>query len=240
MSETFPPANASPASRGSKPPSYTIDVKLPFVDVSRDFLQDLERYILSKAEEHSRHESIKLREGCGVEIQDSMGENELSSISYFEAATYPNDTKQIKLSYRCACFSLSIRLSLEDARIRSSVCKQGAREARQGIHAGVLRMFKQHTNWNWIYHNPFATGVVGGAFTLACVSLVTPAWCYGLPPALFCVGYLASTRWKPFCVFPTRQNASRQYWYRWFVGAILVFLLFTVVGVYFRKRLLGF
>jgi len=243
MSETTPPATVAAAPRATKPASYSIEAKLPSIDVTKDFLHDLERYILAKAQEHSPQEPDEIRSDYTAELQDSLGENAFSSISDFEPANFPNDTKQIRLSYRSwhdSRFSLSISLSLDGARIRCSVCRVGAREALQGIHAEVILMFNQYKNCNWIYHIPLLNGAVGGALAVTWGILLTRAWIYELPVATLAVAFLVSTRWQPFCVFPTRQNASRQYWHRWFIGAILTFFLFTVAGVYFRKQLLGF
>jgi hypothetical protein len=243
MPEITSPASASPVPQASKPPSYSVDAKLPSVEVTKEFLQDLERYILAKAQEHSPRDAGEIRSDYSVELQDSLGKNVFPSISDFEAANYPNDTKQVELAYRSwrdSRFSLSISLSLDGARIRCSVCRVGAREALQGIHAEVLRMFNQYKNHNWIYHIPSLTGAVWGALTVTWGILFTRAWIYELPLATLAVAFLVSTRWRPFCVFPTRQNASHQYWHRWFIGAILAFFLFTVAGVYFRKQLLGF
>jgi hypothetical protein len=243
MLENTSPDSASPVPQPWKPPSYSIDAKLPSVDVTKEFLQDLERYILAKAQEHSSRDPGETQSDYTVELQDSLGENVFSSISDFEVANYPNDTKQVEFAYRSwrdSRFSLSIRLSLDGARIRCSISKVGAREALQGIHAEVLRLFNQYRNHNWIYHIHWLNWSVGPALGITWTILLTRYWIYELALATLAVAFLASILWKPFCVFPTRQNASRQYWHRWFIGAILTFFLFTVAGVYFRKRLLGF
>ena len=45
---------------------------------------------------------------------------------------------------------------------------------------------------------------------------------------------------KPYSQFQTKRNETRAKWANWLLGGVLTFLLFSVAGVFFRKRLLGF
>jgi len=224
--------------------NYTLDTDLPSVHVTNDLLRDLENYIIRKASQITKEDEQKVRSRYEVLIVDSSGRETLNSFAQFKFSFYPNDTREIRIKSRAADMNWEVVMARDRAKLQIFLQQEGAREIVRGIHTEVKHLFKQYGNFNSLFHYWFIPVVaipISMFFLLA--SHFTPQerlW-FGFGPTILSGIYIPiGGIFKPYCVFPTRQNQMLQNCFKWFVAGLLGFLLFSVVGVYFRKSLLHF
>lgn len=90
-------------------------------------------------------------------------------------------------------------------------------------------------------------GLVVGLFvfiTLAAFKVTTPdtslIWFIAIGSFSAIASNSFVVAFRPYCTFETRRAERRNRQFNWLVLGFLGFILFTVVGVYFRQKLLGF
>ena len=240
---------------------YSIERLLPSVNVDMALLGDLERFILRKNETLSEAETAdSLRESrYAIKIVDSFGVEELTSIDDFQLSYFPNDTKKIELSldsYK-PHLNLSVKFAIDRANSAITIRYKGksARQTVEGLVAEILQIVHNSRTLNsWFHYGPG----VDAAFSLisiwliisSLVTYITMAFkpmpltfeiaTFLLVAGLSVIALLAAAKLRPYSRFHTRKNKSLDGWVNWLLLGFLSFILFTVVGVFFRKTLFGF
>ena len=232
--------------------TYTTERNLPACRVEKRLLAELEEYILRRAGELGANESYE------VTIKDATGEEELPTITEFRTAYFPSTTKEISLSYglpitRALHVSLVFALGRNwTANLRVSYSDTAPREIVTGIATEILSIIGNYRTLYYLFHP-------GVAMTLVLLSIVTIlatvalALASGKGEAEMLLGkqlllllastlflYLLLGRLLPYSMFETRRNESVAKWGNWLLFGFLGFVLFSVVGVIFRRRILGF
>jgi hypothetical protein len=228
--------------------TYSLRTKLPSADAPKDLLQDIETYILRKAGELTSLDETNLRADYHVSIRDSIGEDRVATLADFNLTRFPNDTQAIIFQYWALPTRITVSLGKHDARLDVLISNQNAKEIAYGMRVEMLRLFDQNRNSNGVFHGAARQAIMGiiafFSFYLARFTFGAHGSRYRLP--FFVVGVCAASFvatglvFKPYCVFPTRRNEKLQYWFRWFVGGAIGFLIFTVGGVFLRKSVLNF
>ena len=225
---------------------------MPACRVEKRLLLELEEYVLRRAVELGADEQYE------VTIKDATGEEQLPTINEFRAAYFPSTTREINLSYgqfisRGLFVSLTFTLdSLFPAKLRISYSNRAPREIVTGIAAEILRIVGNYRTLHHLFHP-------GGGMVLVLLGVVTMvataalALASGKDEAGILLGkelllllasisflYLLLGRLLPYSMFETRRNESVAKWGNWLLFGFLGFMLFSVVGVIFRRRILGF
>lgn len=232
--------------------TYTTERNLPACRVEKRLLIELEEYILRRSAE------LGANEGYEVTIKDATGEEQLPTISEFRATYFPSTTKEISLRYGLPIsgalhVSLVFTLGRDWATLRVSYGDTAPREIVTGIATEVLRIVG---NYRTPYHllHP-GSGIRGLALLLVAIAMIFVASALAseknettsllgrqlllLVPSTAFV-YLLLGRLLPYSMFETRRNESVARWGNWLLLGFLGFVLFSVVGVIFRRRILGF
>lgn len=243
--------------------SYHLTKTLPSCFIERKLLIELEHYLKRKISEHSPVEEGQDDVPYGIIIKDSLGQERLRSIEDFQRTYFPDDTELIRMRARgIRATSLEIITTFGftkyETKIEIQSYDKSAREITTGIAAEVASILNSYKTTNhWIHSSSwfevfFGTGaIITSAFLIASSILVAiQAW--SLPfnfvntllllitaEFFFCMFFLLK-RFKPYSTFETRQNERRIKQLNWILLGFLGFILFTVVGVYFRQKLFGF
>ena len=233
---------------------YSAKEALPSCDVEKDLLADIEGYILRKASEISSNGGDIIRKRYYFSVEEERGTETLDSTSEYRLSHFPDDTKSIilDLDLLASKCHLSIRLSFNVERHFSYMkvrCDgDSAREIVLGLTAGLHNIIKPYVNRNAMFHlSPGIEGFIFGTMiTISVVALVfllkgsLEIGIVGLAITIMSSYFLYLKRLKPFSVFSTRRNANLHKWHIWLFWGAVGFVVFSVIGVYIRKRLLGF
>jgi hypothetical protein len=239
--------------------TYYFTKKIPSCSVNKDLIQHIENYIIKKAESIYLDDldDIDVKENIQFSIQDSFGTEDYKSTQYFDRPSFPNDTKEIKIQFkRYAPKHFSIELSFarfaENSTIKITLTDDTAREKVKAIKSEIYDILNAYKTTNFIFHLlispwgatviPFIMFALGFCLYQIIKMLGTGQHLQGLlylSAASLVPLYLISILFKPYITFETQRNKSLSFWYRWFIGALLSFLLFGTLGSYLHWRFLG-
>jgi hypothetical protein len=242
--------------------SYSLTKTLPSCFIERKLVVELENYLRRKASEHAVLEEGQDNVFYEIIIKDSLGQERLTSIEDFQKAYFPDDTKLIRMKAGDLNYTIEIEITLglgkSETDIEIGFKGKSAREITTGIAAEITSILKSYKTSNyWIHSSDWFAIIPGVGVIMAFVALCTTI--LGLiaisepPPfnslnalllittfGLFFSTFLILRRMKPYSVFETRLNERRQRQVNWLLLGFLGYILFTVIGVYFRNKLLGF
>jgi len=186
-----------------------------------------------------------------VDIEDNTGTEELESINEFAPARFYDGTRRIRLEFRgyhpgLLTIQVVFHTRRDDSTIRISRESDAAREFVIGMVDGLERaMAASRTLHGWL-NPPFWIGVVLAGIVRVLAAMVfnqkTPhrVLVTLLVVNISLLGFWILGKLKPYSTFDTRHNDRLQRASNWFLVALVGFLIFTVVGGYFRLRWLGF
>lgn len=236
---------------------YTSTRTLPSCKVERELLVELEKYIRQKMETlYANNPKAKPSVlSYKVIINDSAGSETLFSIEDYTGQYFPNDIQTIHLRCRASQhdMSLSVKFGLvrDATEVEMSYTGDSAREIVTGVCEEIIKRTKVYETNNYI----FQLGTVY-AFIPLLLFIMSATLLSAMPPepieyrktieTILVVPMLLSLGWflliffKPYSTFHTRQNERRERRLNWILLGFLGFILFTVIGVYFRNQLLGF
>ncbi len=231
---------------------YSCETRVPSCSVSKDTLERIEQYMHERAKALGLSQK-QIASSYAITVVGSIGEEKFKSVEDLPWSRFPNDTKDVRVEL--STYSprrLSVRITFSTGRLHSLMgvyySGDSAREVALGILHALKNILAPCNNMNSWFHLPtplHETLVLGGLAALfwAAVSLaakrVNEAAVLakiGAPMLMYALcGWL-----KPYSQFETKRNESRTKWANWLFFGILAFLVFSVAGVFLRKRLLGF
>jgi len=231
---------------------YVLEKKLPAITLERKLIEDLEKYISKKATDLLQVETII--NNYELTIYESLGKETLKSINDFTLSYFPNDTKKITLEYmaftpKLLKIFISFGIRRNDSYINIQYDDGCSREIANGICAELLNIANGYKNNNFIYHpNSFFDKLIpvtiGGSAPLAFFlnNLKMPIASASILSAILVLLLYSifAPIIKPYCILETRKNQEMSKFYSWLFLSFLGFLLFTVVGVFIRKKFFGF
>jgi hypothetical protein len=214
---------------------------------------ELEQYVQRKVAELDPSESQ--RASFEFIIIDSLGVETLKNIKSFHRSYFPDDTKRLTIRYKPSDNpKLNIELNFtpnkESTNLEVFYDGTSAREITIGIASEIGEILSSYKTPNhWLYYGqgvPFILGL-SGTFSLVILALrskvslvpVIFLWFILIFPIRGIVSILAAY-FKPYSTFETRRNERRKKQENWLLLGIMAFILFTVIGVYLRQKLLGF
>jgi hypothetical protein len=236
-------------------PSFSHEQQLPSLKVTRDFLKDLEAYLIKRLVETSLLVESETSSAITVRIQDSLGTETLGSIQKMQMSRFADSTSSVEveaeLPFRQDGTRLRIRLSFTRSRLFTTLAitatMPAARDTVLGLRDGLLRMLEPARTWHWLGHPKnyvwgvlFATGSVIGYHLFRSNGLgprdpylllaFASVWLY-----LFVAGRLL-----PYTIFDSRSLDRADKIWNWLIGGIATFLIFGTVLTYLRRPALGF
>ncbi|MDQ1591708.1 MAG: hypothetical protein QOG71_2335 [Pyrinomonadaceae bacterium] len=236
--------------------SYLLTKKLPSCFIERKLLLELEQYIGRKLSEFIPPKNDILIKKYDFTVFDSSGVEVLKSVEDFHRTYFPDDTQLLKIrgsAWKNSESNLDIRIEFgltnNATNLQISYEGNSAREVATGISAEVISILNSYKTNNYLFQwfgavlSGFLTAIIIHllAFALRIHFAYYPIIVGGF--AAVCGGLLGMffvTKYKPYSTFETRLNEKRKKQLSWIVLGFIGFILFTVVGVYIRIKLLGF
>jgi len=244
---------------------YSLKKPLPSCTVDKTLLQELEDYLHKKVSEAIPPTEDEKASGLSMRnyhltIEDSFGEETIKSAIDIDRSYFPDDTKAIRLEYRARNkdnrIDIKITFSASSVLPEFSELKitfQGAssREFVTGLaHQIIHRLEPYKTNSRYFSITLgkflfaaflFAISLVGISYGLEhSTSLAKFFLTSSVSFLILVIAWVILLFLKPYSKFNTRRNEQFDKWINWVFAGVLAFILFTVVGVYFRQKLLGF
>lgn len=239
--------------------SYNLTKQLPSCTVERKLLLELESYIQRKiAELAPPFEGIRSGLGKSFTVSDKFGVETLKSVEEYQRSYFPDDTRRISIEARSfGKNTLSIEIKFSPNKVTSELSIRfdgtSSREVATGIAAEILSIMESYETSNHWFH--YVYGIPTGIFLYAV--LYVSALFAGYKPSrqdvlthllvnviigtvLMAIGISFNEKFRPYCTFETRRNEKRKKQFNWIVLGVLGFILFTVIGVFLRQKLLGF
>jgi hypothetical protein len=239
--------------------TYSLEEPISSCFVTKQFVTDLEAYIIIALCEIEGKEESEIRKRLNITISDTSGQDVLQSIAHYTDARFPNDIKGISLRYhnlmignQCA---LTVRLSRE--RIGTEFTMEvKAIESKKRVNSTKLHLFdmlKKQRTWNWVFH-PTLRAV--GAFLIVAFTLLSvlalPAIAGAVSlgaqgafnGAAIGVG-IGMISWiyffllpflQPYTTFDTNRNEAIGKRFSWLAWS-LVFLIVSLPASYVFKRI---
>lgn len=237
-------------------PSFAYEHALPSLRVTKDFLANLEQYLIKKAIDTSLVSAEEAQTSLKFKIDDSLGSESLTTIAQFDATRFSDSTSRIEVEfespYRKDGTRLRIRLNFAKGRLFSTIAitatAPAAKELVLGLKDGIMRTLESHRTWHWLCHpNAQSWGaLLGGLGTILglvlyrlngkdvafpfLVGALILLWFY-----LFQLGSL-----RPYTTFDTRATDRSDKIWLWFIMGLGTFFLFGTLLVMLRRPLLGF
>lgn len=239
--------------------SYNLTKQLPSCNVERKLLQELENYARRKvAELAPPPEDLAGVLNQSFTIVDKFGVENLKSVEEYQRTYFPDDTRGISIEVRSfgnPHLSIEFKFSptKSDSNLRVRFDGNSAREVATGIAAEILSIMESYKTSNHFFHSYLGVPLVLVIFAALLTGFILPgirltptdAVPYlllnlGLGAVTVLLAVAAGEKFKPYSAFETRRNERLKKQFNWLVLGLLGFLLFTVVGVYFRQKLFGF
>lgn len=229
--------------------------KIPSCHVTKDLVQALENYLVSRlsALAASDAERERLREGLSIEITDAFGTEKLASINEYVTPRFSDDTSQVTVELERPTrssfpyFDIDIQLNrqMTHAKVRIVYEGENAREFVAGVSQGITECIKTQATGNWFFHPP-AT-VEGALWVIAPVSPWVAAGAYKVSVALGSIALIATLlllvytfvlkRLRPYITFESNAAERLERRWSWFIGGLLSFLVFSSLLTWFRDVL---
>lgn len=238
-------------------PTYTSTRTLPSCKVERELLVELEEYIRQKMETlyANNKDAIPSVISYKVIINDSVGSETLFSIKEYNAQYFPNDIQAIHLKSNASRHNMSLAVKFGLVKgateVEMSYTGDSAREIVTGICEEIIKRTKVYETNNHLFQLsslllfiPILLFSVSLALVIG--SLEHPEVYHKAVQSVsvavlaLSVGWFVLTFFKPYATFHTRRNEKLERRLNWILLTFLGFILVTVIGVYFRTRLLGF
>lgn len=239
--------------------SYNLTKQLPSCAVERRLLLELESYVQRKIAEHAPpFEGVNSIVDNSFTIADKVGIEILKSVEEYQRSYFPDDTKIISIEARSiGKNSLSIEIqftpSKSNSEVRVRFSGNSAREVATGIAAEILSIMESYKTLNYLFHYLYGLPLGILVYTMIYVGMIYA----GLRPSRLdalsyflvsimsgvagaVIGITFNEKFKPYSTFETRRNERRKKQFSWIVLGVLGFILFTVIGVFLRQKLLGF
>jgi hypothetical protein len=234
---------------------YSLDTELPSCSAPRQLLADLEGYLSRKVDELIGKKPTTTGELAekkptheyGVDIEDALGNERLTSIEEYAFHVFPNDTKVIRLSRSAdderfkIAVTISFRPGLPASNVRITCEGSSAREIAHGVLTGILRTIEPYKNTNHLYHSPLmffvafcglAMLVFGAVFSTLRDPGITItvaqrhiALATAMSGGIVLVGTFLLQKMSPYTVFETKLNqrrAAKKNFLLYGVGASLI------------------
>ncbi len=239
------------------PSSYSLSKTLPSCNVDKILLEELEQYIQQKVQNLADPDN-KDEVSYELHIKDSIGLEQFNSINEYNKTYFPNDTEGITIGCRSLYTKnnhqvIKIRFATRKfaSEINVSLVGNSAREIALSLSDEILRIIEPYKTKNYLFNPNGIHGLAVFAVTCLCASFLSGNELLSEPykkfaQAVVFVAMICGFSWfillffKPYCTFKTALNEKRETKVKWIVTGIIGFILFTVVGVYFRQMLLGF
>ncbi len=234
--------------------AYSLTKIIPSCLIERKLLLDLENYIQRKTADSSSSEDFPTRRTYKFAVVDSSGMETLNSVGEFQRNYFPDDTLRIKLEgTRRGNESLNIEITFAIIKDLSKLEIQydgaSAREVTAGIASevfSILGSYETSNKWWHLFPGTITMLLIGALLTI--VFSIDKELLAKIPAVasitLGAVGVLIMLQiipaMLPYSTFETRKNEKRKKRISWIVLGVLGFILFTVMGVYFRQKLFGF
>ena len=236
-------------------PSFSYEHPLRSLRVTKDFLANLEQYLLKKVVETSIATEEEAAACLKIKIDDSLGSERLNSIAQLDGTRFADSTNQIEVEletpYKRDGSKLRIRLNFAKSRLFSTVAisatAPNAKELVLGLKDGILRTLEPHGTWHWICH-PIAQAwalvfVAGTALGIAIYRVDGKDTIYPFLLGAFVLVWLYLFQLgplRPYTVFDTRAAERSDKVWSWFMTGLGTFILFGTLFTLLRRPLLGF
>ena len=233
---------------------YELERQIVSCLVTKDFIQQLENYLLNTIPSIIEIPSEIIREEYSLSLKDKFGTETLSSISNYDSNQFPDSTTDISVGfniYRPKKIRIDISFNKDEiiSFIRINYESDNPREIVKGIYDGIKRIIEPHSNKNKIFH---PSAFIGGFllsfsfyfFGFAVYLFLKNLYLYGMISGfvfLFILFYLSLGKWlKPYISFESKKYFFIKKWSNWFFGGFLAFIIFGTIFVLLRKKFLGF
>jgi hypothetical protein len=234
--------------------SYSLTKLLPSCTVERKLLLELEEYVRRKTAEFARLDDPLTKQHYQFIVVDGSGAETLKSVEDYKRAYFPDDTARMKLEAACKgkdSISIGIILAVEKPLSQLEIQYDGnsAREVATGIASEINSIMESYKNSHKWFHLFPGTITILLLFAILAITFSIDKSILANVPAVGSVILGAVTvlvvlhvlpLLVPYSTFETRRNERRKKQINWILLGALGFILFTVIGVYFRKRLFGF
>jgi hypothetical protein len=234
--------------------SYYLTEQLPSCIIERKLLLELEDYVKRKCAEFvSREETSKLR--YTFRISDEKGVERLDSIEEFKRSYFPDDTRRIVIEckvYDVKSLDIEINFSKfkDTTTLNVSFDGNSAREITAGIAAEILSILESYKTSNHLFHSYKTYALFAACLALISIpmnillksqaNITKNVLIFGGAGAMASLYAVFIILFKPYSTFETRKNEKRKKQLNWVLLGALGFILFAVIGVYFRQKLFGF
>lgn len=225
--------------RTNKMNEFSIRKKAPSAKISKELIEQLEKYLLVDVPEIIQIDSTIIKEKYTLEITDELGTETLKSICDYPLNKFHDGTKEINLGFQIFKpeeLRIYVYLSVEDfaSKVVLSSKSKKPREKANGIYNGILDHLKTHKNYNYLFHNPFINGIVFGigiilvgpiTYFLRKQDITTAIYLSILAMFLFLIGSKID-KIKPYSEFDTNRQRNYNIVFNWFLGGLITFIVF--------------
>lgn len=233
---------------------YEADFRLPACSVDKKLLEEVESFFERKDREYCSSETGLFSDRFCIRVCDSRGVEQCASIKSFAPSRFPNDTTKILASYSWRSggpFKAEVVFALnrDDSEIKLYYCGDNPRHTVYGAHAELMQLLSSHETGFGYAHLPrwgsvtalCIASVVGGISLAQVFSGKASTWTIGVGAGMLGALYaIALPGLRPYSRFDNSKNASKDKWAFWAMSSGLAFVVFGVMGVIFRKKLLGY
>lgn len=241
-------------------PTFEIKSRLPSLSVDKDLIGRIETYFVDSLLPKSGLSAEELVKVYTATIEDGAGSETLRSIAEHLPSQFPDSTMRVTLSLDTTRTwdtrhevetDIDISFGREPLYTSLSIKAKGteARDTALAAKAAIERLLEAHRNSNELFWPGAGLEAVIELITiwtlpLGIVLLVTGqvsagSWIILISVALYAYRY-PGRRLRPYTMFDSRADRSREEWWRWFKFGVFSFLLFGTIFTLLRKHLLGF
>jgi hypothetical protein len=228
---------------------YKTERNLPSCQVDKKLLMDLERYLhrkISYLEEITSEKEWKY----SIEIGDTYGKENLSSIEQFNLTYFPEDVTRIAISvhtYLRSEILIWFSLYRSTSTLEISLNSENSRQNVEGIAAEILQIMSTYKTSNSFFHPPkWAESILISLFSFLFLGALLLFFINQYQISLILISmffmlgiYFVFQRIKPYNIFDTKKNQRREKWSNWLIFSVLEFIIFAIFGNLIIKALFG-
>ncbi len=221
--------------------------------------ESFEHYLKNREESKLSFSEGKLtfekwfKESFSISIKDKIGTEVINSIDEYQREKFPDNIESLGISFH-SYLSIPINLEIEfsaeyyyKSKLNISTSLVNSKEFTKTFFDGIREVVEERRNFNFILHNRGIQSILIAisAFSLNVVIFLYPklneGQFYSFVGLLVLAPFLLlSTLFKTYAFFDTKRNESIKRFYVWFFYALLAFVIFNVIFVLLRNKLLGF
>jgi len=234
--------------------SFHLEKKITSCFVTKGLLEQLEEFLTKTLPKMTKFKKDEIKERYSISITDNLGTEDLPTISNYSLSLFSDTIRKIQMKiFSFSPTEIRITIVFDKDILFSTIAIDlecnNARRTAVLIYEEIKRIISSHSNLNKILHphqfldfiTPMLIAIpLGIIFSLYPKKVSSPFFVSSCIVLFLMFFYFILGRLKPYISFNSRRDLNLKTLSEWFIYGSLGFLVFGIIFIVLRRRILGF